>query len=726
MTLLAQSARVHGLEDFSYALFESATLALRSGDDTYVGRLAIAEEALASGQLSVVIEALLGHVSLDRDSAELRALAQALVFDVPVRDRATEFFCHLAPDVRSTAFFQRLEGILHFNRGAPNESIQPLEAAFAREPQIDTLLCLVRAYFAIKKRDAIQNLVRSTEVDQLDGSPLDRIHLSHVLLDFSQQERALNVAYMALTAGLSDSEVVTKFLGLVLRKRSDGPEENISDSVGTGVWVRITGAGGGSFEALVGESRDRPWGQAVESSNLFISGCLGLKAGCEFKITNSFGVEETWTVAEVRPWWLQAFHHLTGNFGLRYPEAKGFASLTIVDDDIEPVLEQVRRHSAMARQQADVYSQHNIPLVLAAGDRPGGALGFAQYLRSIGEQVKVCSGSFEERTEALRLIQEHQRCGAVVDAFTAWHAGVLGVLPVLEERLGPLAIPAHELGRLREITYDRMGLGEGDSMSLDYRDEQFFRVMESAEERTSRLGVVKSLLSTVEEQCSVEPVQLPDNLTEVGEKLIRDLPVGAFTVGVMAGGSRLLLCEDLVIRHWSREAFGASGVWLQAVLFSAEQAGTMSIKCYAEAVVYLAANRHGYVFVSTPVLLAIFERDDSRDLIQLETVCTYVGGQNAELNSNTKIVADFVNAIWANAQPIVWADDFPVDSKTRKATNLMFRTLILDRHNGEWARWGASLYRELAKKPRRFLLRWCEENFLSVGRLLASLRGDLE
>ena len=725
LTLFAQSARIRGDEDFSLSLFESATLAFRNGDDTYIARLALAEEAIAHRQVDVVVEALLGHVALDRDSEALRTLAQALVYDVPIRDRATKFFADLAPDVRFNTFFQRLEGILHFNRGDREAAIKPLLAAFKEDRQIDTLLCLVWAYYATNDQDAIQKLVNGSEVKILKGSPLERIGLSHVLLDFSDPVRALDTAYGALIADLSNAELVTRFLGFVLKASSMARELGIGDTVGTGVWVQLIHTGG-TYEALVGESHDRPWGQAVPLSNSFISACLGLKVGDEFETTNSLGVKETWTVAELKPWWLQAFRHLTVSFSQRFPEAHGFASLTIADDDIEPVLEQVRRHSAMARQQADVYLQHNIPLVVAAADRPGGTVAFAQYLGSIDEEVKVCSGAFDERSEALRVIQEHECAGAVLDAFTAWHAAVLGVIPVLEERLGPLAIPAHELNRLREMTEDHVGLGEGDSMSLDYRDGQFFRSVETAKDRAKRLSAEKSLVETIEERCSVEPEQLPDSLSQLGEKLIRVSPDGAFSVGIMAGETRILVSEDLAIRRYSQEAFRTKGVWIQAVLFCAEQSGTMRTESYAEAVVYLAVHRHGYVFVSTSILLSVFERDESRDLDQLEALCIYVGGENAQLQSNTRIVAEFVNIIWANAQPIILADNFPIDAKTLKATNLMFRTLILARRDGEWARWAASLYQELATKPRRYLLRWCEENFLPVGRLLASLRGDSE
>ena len=619
--LLCQSARVLGLEDLSQSLFDIVGSAIQDGHADYPSRLAIAEEAMVRGQPSVAIDALDGRVALEKDSEALRLLGHALVFDLPIRDRAIKFFEDLGADVIGMAHFQKLQGILHFNRGVPKAAIAPLSNALKADLRIDTLMCLIRAHYLNNEKESISKLVESEQVEALDGSALDRINLSHVLLDFSDQTRALQQAYIALTMGLANAVVVMKFLGFVLRATSTGWEPNGDGRVSPGTWVRLTRSGGVSFEGLIDETHDRPWGQAVKTSNSFIARCLGLRKGQEFQVENSLGSSEKWEVSEIKPWWLQAFHHLTGEFGQRFPEARGFATVTIADDDIEPALEQVRRISAMAREQADVYLRNNIPLVMAAGHRPGGVVAFAQYVSSVGEQVRVCSGASEERDEALTFIQNNERAGAVIDAFTAWHAAALGALPVLTERLGKIAIPANELSQLLAMREECFGAEEGDSMSLDYRDGQYVRFIESADDRKNRMGQVNELITAVEESCSVEPVQLPDRLSELGEKLIRLPPTGAFAAAVMAGQSRLLLCEDFVMRRLARDGFGVKAVWLQTVLSSAEQAGTMSFSSYADSVVYLAHYRHGYVSVSGPVLLLVFERDNSRDLFQLEILC---------------------------------------------------------------------------------------------------------
>ena len=441
---------------------------------------------------------------------------------------------------------------------------------------------------------------------------------------------------------------------------------------------------------------------------------------------NSLGVTERWTVSEIKPRWLQAFHYLARSFGQRFPDARGFGSITIAKDDIEPILEQVRRHSQAARVRAELYLEKGLPIAVAAGDTPGGGIAFAQYLYSAGMQLRVCNGTAEELKEGFALVKDHRRSGAVLDALTAWHAAGLDIFPVLKERLGPLAIPASELGRIKEMTVDSSGGGYGRSMSLGYQNGEFIRYTETADERAERLNEIKARITKIEEACEVEPVEFPDRLSELGEALV-DLPLhDAFAPAIIAGQKRLLVSEDMMMRELASRAFGAKGVWLQAVLQSAEQAGTMSPIAYSDAVVYLAAHRHGHVSLNRQVLLSAFERDGSPEMFDLQALCTYIGHKGADLQSHTALGAEFVNMIWENAVSIVWTNNFDVDSRTLKATDLVFRALIGDNQNEEWARWAAKLFRRLAKDPRRYLIQWCNENFLSDDQLSDALRNEVD
>ena len=704
--LLAQGARKHGLTDLASTYFTAAQSAFKCGDDGFASRLSIASEAMERGKPDITADMLTGHLPLGHDSVELRLLAQALAFDFPIRDRAVRFFEDLPSDVRSLPVFQSLEGVLHIKRGVPQEAVGPFAAAFEKQPCIDNVMRLISAYSGVGDRDAIAALLQRDDINTLPGSSFARINFCHALLDFGEGAHVFELGYQALIDGLEHANVVMKFFGLIL-KPTPHRLDDFDGVVVRGVWVRLTPSQGEAYEALVGEAADRPWGEKADPSNTFIAKTLGLKAGDAFEHVNAVGVTETWTVAEVKPRWLQAFHYLSRNFVQRFPDAGGFASVSTAEGDINPILEQVRRRHDSLRSEANRYLEDNLPIAFVARDWPGGSIAFAEYLISIGESVRVCYGTANERAEALALIEGNGRSGAVLDAFTTWCAAGLGVFPVLEERLGPLAIPANEFGCLQEMLDDPVGEANEETMSLTYQDGQYIRQIMTPEERAEQLNLIESRLAAIEEACTVEPVVFPDKLSELGEKLV-SFPSGDATApAVIAGQDRLLLCEDMTMRQWAGLVFDTKGVWIQAVLLSALEAETMTLSDYSDALVQFAAHRDDYVSISAPVLLSVFERDTSSELVQLQALCTYIGTKTAEPVSHIRLAADFINAIWANRPPN--------DLKVQTATNLVLGALLARQRGEEWANWAASLVLKLSKTPRiYFITSWCQESLARI------------
>ena len=520
LTLLAQIARLNELDGLSHTFFQAASSAFADGDRSPASRRCFAAEAMARQELNVVADTLWDHVRLDRVSEELRMLAHALVYDIPIRHRATRFFEGLAPELRNLPYFRRLEGVYHFNRGVHQDAVGPFSAAFEQQPCLENILYLIRSHFAIGDRKAVEALLERDGVDALPGSPTERIEFSHVLNEFGEHERALDLGYEVLVDGLDDPDIVMKYLGLVLNSTWDRQNSGSDGTIATGVWIHLTETNGKEFKGLVGESANSPWGEKVETTNTFIAKSLGLKTGDMFEHVNSLDVTEKWTVSEIKPRWLQAFHYLARSFGQRFPDARGFGSITIAKDDIEPILEQVRRHSQAARVRAELYLEKGLPIAVAAGDTPGGGIAFAQYLYSAGMQLRVCNGTAEELKEGFALVKDHRRSGAVLDVLTAWHAAALDIFPVLKERLGPLAIPASELGRVKAMTADFSGGGDGRSMSLEYQNGQFIRYTETSDKRAERLNEIKARITKMEEACEVEPIEFPDRLSELGEALV--------------------------------------------------------------------------------------------------------------------------------------------------------------------------------------------------------------
>ena len=649
---LARNAREHGLEDLGDRYFIAAGMAFDGGDDGLRGRVAIAGEALARGQPNIAADLLADRLPLDQDTPELRLLARALVSDYPIRERAVRFFEDLAPEVRSLPDFQTLQGFLHVSRGAPDDAVGPFSAAFELAPSVDNLMTLIGVFHQLQDTDAIRALLRGDGIDTLPGSALARVNLAHALLSFGGNADPLELGYEAVIEGLAQADVVRRFLGLILRAGMESVPSQTGDLdsvVATGTWIRLTSDRGESYESLVGEGADRPWGANADPTNLFVVKSLGLKVGDSFEHVAASGLRETWTVKEVKPRWLQALHYLGKDFGRRFPDADGFSSIPIGDGDIEPVLEQVRRHSEAETRRADLYLVNGFPIALAAGKSPGGAIAFADYLASIGKDLRVCYGTKDELSKALTLIGHNRRSGAVLDAATAWFAAGLGVFPILQERLGPLAIPRSEFGRIQEMVAHVGSVPDGETMTLTYQGGQYVQHVITPEVQALRIEESQSRLAAIEEACTVESVVIPDELSDFGDRLLKVPFRDAFVPAVVARRNRLLLDEDMMMRQWADRAFGTKGVWLQAVLFSAQQAGTMDWGAYCEALVQLAARRHGHVFANTQVLLSVFEHDMSTELVKLARI-SHTGKPEAS-EGRVEAVTSVVNGVGAKKSP---------------------------------------------------------------------------
>ena len=108
-----------------------------------------------------------------------------------------------------------------------------------------------------------------------------------------------------------------------------------------------------------------------------------------------------------------------------------------------------------------------------------------------------CYGTKDELSRALALIGHNQRSGAVLDAVTAWFAAGLGLFPILEDRLGPLAIPRSEFGRIQEMVARLGSVPDGETMTLTYQGGQYIQRVITPEVQALRREEFQSRLRTI-------------------------------------------------------------------------------------------------------------------------------------------------------------------------------------------------------------------------------------
>ena len=242
------------------------------------------------------------------------------------------------------------------------------------------------------------------------------------------------------------------------------------------------------------------------------------------------------------------------------------------------------------------------------------------------------------------MIDGSDNSGAVIDAFTAWRAAELGVLPVLRKCLGSLLMPASEMAILQGMVQNTQDVSSREMMSLSYHDGQYFRHSITPEEQNDRLNKIKGLIADIEEACRIEAVVVPDELPDSVEQILHSPAGNAFFCAILARERNLpLLCEDMIMRQFARVLLDVKGLWIQAILFSASESETLARDEYSDALVELARRGHFHIPMSLKDMISVFERDESPNFIRLEILCRAFGSMTADRDSHVKVAVDFIN-----------------------------------------------------------------------------------
>jgi hypothetical protein len=142
------------------------------------------------------------------------------------------------------------------------------------------------------------------------------------------------------------------------------------------------------------------------------------------------------------------------------------------------------------------------------------------------------------------------------------------------------------------------------------------------------------------------PVLLPDDISDETASLVARIGAGSLhPVYLAAQHKAVLLSDDAVYRSLARQLVGLEALWLQPVLMAATRRDCITVRTYANAVVGLAAHRHGHVSIASVDLLKAYENTD-RSLHDFRTLATRLGGSSADLLSHCNVVLGVLAALW--------------------------------------------------------------------------------
>jgi len=663
--LVADFARIEGFVDLAEAAFQSA-LSLIDDDTHIASRTMVALHADRRGDWSVVADLLDGHVVEDHDSDELRTLARAFVNDSPIRQRALRFFARLAPPIRALPFYLHAEGLLHFNHGDLPVAETILRKAVEAQPELDNYLALISVLRRSQRGDEIKPILDGIDLATADGTPMQKMHLAQLLHSVGDGPKALAYAYDVLQSARNDPEAALGYFGLIMMTPDDGLIPAV-DTVGNDTFVRLEGEHGQNNSFLITTEDERPAEGIVSLSHPTAVAAKGLKVGDTFEMPAPFGESRTWRVAEIKHKFLHALHDVMENFEKRFPDASGFYTVTMVDGDIQPALDQVRRASESNRKIADLYLLKHVPLNMVAEHLGGDTIGFVEYIRSLDADIRTCVGTEAERLAAKRLIIQHRAVGAVLDTYTVWTVATMDAFDVLKTVFGTIIVPQSTIDELR-ILRDKQDLTGRPSLTVAWHNGEYIRQEHTPEDVAARRNFIAEQLVKIETACEVRPATAPDDPSEVASLVTGMFDTHVLDAANLAAEDYVLVSDDLYFRQWAEAATSAKGVWLQTVFARAQEIGKIDRHRYASLLVKLAWRRHSHLVIDPQALIDVFEADTVKDLPNFHAVANFIGNRNADMKSHIDVLVKFINIVWDNRDNN--------DVKIMKATGIILDKII--------------------------------------------------
>lgn len=699
--LVAQFCGTKGSPSLAETAWKNALSLIR--DDTHISsRTMAAMYAVKHGLWSDAANLMYGHVALDQDGEELRALSSALVQERPIKQRAVDFFTALPSEIRTLPRYRYMEGLMEFNRGDLPAAEAIFRSTLSVAPDLQVLGMTVMALRRQNREPEISALLDHFNVEELDGTPIEKMTIAHEMRRAGREAEALDFAYPVLRENPNDPEVNVAYAILVFSMQNFG-DLIAAPTVTNGTWVRLSGSQEKDFEFVVEEGANDPKGGYLALSHPLVAAAAGKAAGDTITMPQQFGDDITWTIAEIKHRYLYAFHDVLANFQTKFPDAHGMFSVSIKDDDLSSVIEQVRLLSERGEKAINLHVKSGLPIQLAAGLFNENPIAFALGIRDTEYDVRCCQGIEYERTAAFEIIAKSGRSGVVMDAHAAWTAATLDILDLIFSLLGPIYIP--QSGRDDLLAF--RGFDEfhtAPTMTLVHRNGETYRQEHTPEAIEARNQYVSQQLEKIEKSCAVVPAIAPNQLSALEDMILEKCGDRVMDAIFLCTGDRILISDDLAYRQFAAQTVQAKSTWLQAVLLYARETGEISEERYAEAVINLAYARHSPVAVDARLLKTVVEQDPSGELRTLEAVARYIGNANADYGSHIGVVRDFI---------IASALDRDMDRLRRqRAISILVRNLI--RRTGEKWHWAMERLTDgLPPADREYLHQWMKGHFLN-------------
>lgn len=697
---LSQMIMAAGFEDLSAEVFDRAANADLGGDAE--GRRALAGEAMERDEPEIVIELLRDHVDPSQDSRVRNWLAVSYARTSVPHESGVVFFAAVRKARDAGAEINRAGGHFHLNRRKPGEAAPWLKRSLAAEPDnVRTQLAFWQALSRDGAKKRAKEFLQNVDLAGLDGPKGDRMGMAQLLWRNGRAD-ALEYAYDLSLRNRNDFEVCLGYSGLILGDAfgSDAPEIPSTDVVAIGSMVRLTRPHHNDWSIVITEA-ESDLQDHVRIDNPIAQGALDKHQGDTFETfagPNTF----VWTVAEIKSKYLHLFHEITRTLQDQFPDNGSFYSVTMVGDDITPLLESLRERRSSIERLEDQYRDNPMPLGTMAKAGGGNVIDFAIHLAQSGKQVFSATGYAADTERELSIAVGASERVVVVDAYTIWLMAKLEMLQPAKEVFSNLTVPASTIDDLSE-KIEEMGNSPEGRKSMSAQGDGFTIQEFSADEVAEQVTEAVKLRDQVTEACNIVGIEVPAGMSVDLLRLADFLGSQFDCLSVVEREEGVLLSADLRLRQVAADICKKEAFGMDALLRTLAAKQAISIEAYGDVLLRLCALGHSYVALNELTLMRMLMCDDTPDLRRFSYAAAYLGTPNADAVGHVTTAAEFAKRAFTL---------YPNGTKAQCATSMVLRNLI--RMDGLNLALTLNAFVQHANHPQvtQFVLEWLRGHFL--------------
>jgi cellulose synthase operon protein C len=639
---------------------------LNSASRSMLARIAEQEK-----DADTVVDLLDGHVYIDQDSDDLRVLARGFV-NGRVRQAAVAFVNSLPADLVSQPFYARVIGSIHFNRGALPQAEEAFQTAIAADASdLAAHLALLNTWLRRDRRDLVEAHLRDLHPGELKGPPLQKMGLAQLLAAFGRAEAALPFGYETALNNRDDLRTVQLYIGLILPDPTGALIPDVGPEIQVDCWVLLERSDGRRLALVIESGPDRPSLDHYSPEHGLAKMLIGRKKDDAIVSTPPLGTEEIWRVVDFKHKFVALLHDIMETLPSRFPAAQGIYRFQVKENDLAPILDQVKSLSERDTEIFNVYLRDGYPLGLVSSLLGRSSIEFAGQVVGRGEVIRTCFGTGPERHAAIASVYSAMHRGIVLDTYTAWVAYSFSLLEVLKCLFGRVALPQSSIDELLEWRQRFEPTGDEPLMTIGYAEGRYFREEIPAERLAQAVVTINRGIETLRHQLEILPAAAPLGPSAFEKALLGVVQHGLLDpVYISVAEDLLLVSEDMHYRNLAHQLYGQDGVWLQVALMVARATGRMEPAAYAHAICDLAIQRHDHVSLSaaTLVALAVEEQNDSMD--RFRAVAIFIGTDNADLGSHQRVSWEFLRAIWGSNLPYVSCEGGQYNTRAPRAPHV--------------------------------------------------------